>query len=332
MAVLSANALTLIDWAKRIDPDGNIPMIVELLAQTNEMLLDMAWIEGNLPTGHRTTVRTGLPAVYWRLLNQGVTPSKSTTAQVDETCGMLEAWSETDVQLARLGGNVAQLRLSEARAFLEAMNQEMQSTLIYGNGAASPEEFTGLAVRYSSLSAPNEQNVISAHGATAANQNSIWLVSWGEETVHGLFPKGSKAGLEHNDFGEETVEVTSGVGGSRMRAYRDQYVWHAGLCVKDWRHVVRICNIDTTTLLGNTPPDLIGLMEQAVETLPSRLGRPVFYMNRTVRRVLRTLARKAVAGGGGLTFENFEGRRIMMFDDIPVRTVDALLTTEAVVS
>jgi hypothetical protein len=334
MSVLSVNALTLIDWAKRVDPEGRIPVIVELLAQTNEMLLDMQWIEGNLPTGHRTTVRTGLPAVFWRLLNQGVTPSKSTTAQIDEACGMLEAWSEVDVALARLGGNVDQLRLSEARAFLEAMNQEMQSTVIYGNGSASPEEFTGLAARYSTLSSsvPVSQNVISASGATPSVQNSIWLVSWGEETVHGIFPKGSQAGLEHNDFDQQTVEVTAGVAGSRMRAYQDQYVWHAGIAVKDWRHVVRICNLETATLIGSSPQDLIGLMERAIETLPNRLGNPVFYMNRTVRRVLRSIARKAVAGGGGLTFDNYEGKRIMKFDEIPVRTVDALLTTEAVVT
>jgi len=60
MATLSSNALTLIDFAKRIDPDGKTPKIVELLAQTNEILDDMKFMEGNLPTGHRITVRTGL--------------------------------------------------------------------------------------------------------------------------------------------------------------------------------------------------------------------------------------------------------------------------------
>src|SRR5574343_52982 len=120
MAALSTGALTLADWAKRLDPDGKVPMIVELLEQTNDILTDMRWIEGNLPTGHRTTVRTGLPAVAWRLLNQGITPSKSTTAQIDEQCGMLEEWSEVDKHLALLNGNTAAFRLSEGLAFIEA--------------------------------------------------------------------------------------------------------------------------------------------------------------------------------------------------------------------
>src|SRR5947209_6300342 len=102
MATLSTSALTLIDWAKRKDPNGKVPMIVELLSQYNEILEDMLWKEGNLPTGHLTTVRVGLPTVTWRLLNQGVAPSKSLTAQIQEHAGNLEAWSEVDVDLAKL--------------------------------------------------------------------------------------------------------------------------------------------------------------------------------------------------------------------------------------
>jgi hypothetical protein len=106
-ATLATGALTLIDQAKRLDPDGKVPVIVELLSQTNEVLDDMLFREGNLPTGHRTTIRTGLPTVYWRMLNQGIPPSKSQTAQVDENAGMLEAWSEVDKDLALLNGNVS---------------------------------------------------------------------------------------------------------------------------------------------------------------------------------------------------------------------------------
>src|SRR5690606_9185016 len=105
MSVLGQYVLTLLDWAKRLDPSGKTAKIVELLAQTNEILADMLFLEGNLPTGHRTTVRTGLPAVYWRLLNMAVPSSKSQTAQITEGCGMLEAWSKVDVDLANLNGN-----------------------------------------------------------------------------------------------------------------------------------------------------------------------------------------------------------------------------------
>jgi hypothetical protein len=327
-ATLSTGALTLNDWAKRLDPDGKVPKIVELLSQTNEILLDAQFKEGNLPTGHRTTVRTGLPTVYWRMLNQGVPPSKSQTAQIDEQAGMLEAWSEVDKALAILNGNVNSFRLSESKAFLEAMNQEVAQTLIYGNSGLAPEEFTGLAPRYSLLSAGNGSNIVDG-GGTGSDNTSIWLVAWGEETVHGIFPKGSKAGLTHEDFGETTVEVTAGIAGNRMRALQERYVWQTGLVVKDWRYVIRIANIDASDLLGATPPDLVDFMEQADELIPNDLGTRVFYMNRRARRILRKIARTDVAAGGGLTYDNFAGKRVLMFGDVPIRRVDAILNTEA---
>jgi hypothetical protein len=330
-AAIGTGNLTLADWATRLDPNGTVADIVELLNQTNEMLEDMVWLEGNLPTGHRTTVRTGLPAVAWRLLNQGVVPSKSTTAQIDEQAGMLEAWSEVDKDLALLNGNINAFRLSEARPFIEAMNEEMQQTIIYGNGGLAPEEFTGLSVRYSLSTAPNGSNVIKAGGVDTDN-TSLWLVAWGDETVSGIFPKGSKAGLIHEDYGEVTVEMVAGLPGSRMRALQERWQWKAGIAVKDWRYVVRICNLDVSIMNAGVTVDIIALMEQAVETLPNRLGRRVFYANRTVRRYMRKFARTAVAGGGGLTYENVNGRPILSFGDVPIKTVDAILNTEALVA
>lgn len=329
-AAIGGSNMTMADWAKRQDPNGSIAAIIELLNQQNDILTDMVWREGNLPTGHRTTVRTGLPAVAWRLLNQGIVPSKSTTAQIDEQCGMLEAWSEVDKDLLLLNGNSAAFRLSEARAFIEAMNQEMTRVLFYGNGGVNPEQFSGLSVRYSSSAAPNGANIIKAGGVGADNA-SIWLICWGDETISGIFPKGSKVGLIHEDFGEQTIDMVAGLPGARMRGYQERFQWKPGLALKDWRYAVRICNIDISDTDAAGIKTIITNMETAVETPPNRLGKPVFYMNRTMRRLLRREARESVGSGGGLTYENFDGKRILMFGDIPVRLVDQLLNSEALV-
>jgi hypothetical protein len=333
MATLGANALTLADWAKRLDPDGKTPQIAELLSQSNQVLDDMIFMEGNLPTGHRTTIRTGLPTVAWRLLNQGVQPSKSTTAQVDEQCGMLEAYSEVDKDLAELNGNVSSFRLSEAGAFVESMNQEMASTLFYGNQGTAPEEFTGLAIRYSSLSATNGQNIITGSGAGADN-SSIWLVNWGPQTIHGIFPKGSKAGLMHEDLGLTTVEASAGIAGSRMRAYLDHWQWKCGLALKDWRYAVRIPNIDISNLVAkSSAADLIELMIKAIHRIPNlSMGKPVFYMNRTCFQMLDIQRRDDVISGGGLVYSDVDGKAVPLFRGIPVRICDALVENEAAVS
>ena len=342
-ATLGSTVATLADWAKRLDPDGKVPTIVELLSQTNDVLKDMLFKEGNLPTGERTTVRTGLPTVAWRLLNQGVATSKSTTAQIDEQAGMLEAWSEVDKDLAELNGNTAAFRLSEAQAFIEAMNQEMASTLIYGNSGTAPEEFLGFAPRYASLSATNAQNILNA-GGTGSDNTSVWLVCWGASTVHGVFPKGSKAGLVHDDMGLVTVETTAGVGGNRMRAYQDRWQWKNGLVLKDWRYAVRIANVDISDLIALTGTQattaatfLLKLMARAIDRVPSLgMGKPVFYANRTVMSHLRVAAMEksnnVLSISEGL---NQLGERIqngLNFLGIPVRMVDSLLETEAAVS
>ena len=333
MATLGSNVLTLADWAKRIDPDGKTPKIVELLSQTNELLNDMLWMEGNLPTGHRTTVRTGLPSVFWRLLNAGVQPSKSTSSQVDEGCGMLEAFSEVDCDLASLNGNESAFRLSEAQAFIEAMNQEMASTFFYGNAGLDPEEFNGLAVRYADLSATNAQNIISGTGSQSDN-SSVYLVVWGSQSIHGIFPKGSKAGLQHEDLGKDVVEVTAGVAGSRMLAYRDRWQWKCGVALKDWRYVVRIANIDISNLVAkSSAADLPELMIKAIHRIPNiNLGKACFYMNRTCFQMLDIQRRDDVISGGSLSYDVVDGKRVASFRGIPIRICDALTETEAQVS
>jgi hypothetical protein len=337
MATLSNTALTLADWAKRVDPEGRVPVVAELLAQSNEILEDALFMEGNMPTGHRVVIRTGLPAVYWRALNQGIPNSKSTTAQVDEACGILEARSEVDKDLAELNGNTAAFRLSEDQAFLEAMNQTQASTMFYGNPATDPKQYLGLAPRYGSISgAGNAQNILDA-GGSGSDNTSIYLVVWGDNTVFCPFPKGSKAGLMHEDLGEQTVYNADG---TRMQAMATRYQWKNGLVVKDWRYVVRICNIDVSDLMGQTGTQaataataIIKLMARALYRIPNiKMGRPAFYMNRTVHSGLSLAAldksQYVLKIEQGLT-EFGQPHSWLSFLGVPLRCVDVLLNTEA---
>jgi hypothetical protein len=335
MAVLSTGALTLADWAKRLDPDGKVPVVAELLSQSNEVLEDAVFAEGNLATGHRVTIRTGLPAVYWRSLNQGVPSSKATTAQVDEACGMLEAYSRVDKDLADLNGNTSQFRLSEDSAFLEAMNQAQAQTLFYGNPATDARQYLGLATRYGAISgASNSQNILNAIGTAGATNTSIWLVVWGDNTVFCPFPKGSKAGLSHEDSGQLTVYDGNG---NPYQAFQTHYQWKNGLVVKDWRYVVRIANISVTNLVANSSPaDLIALMSRALDRIPNlAAGRAAFYMNRTVYSFLRIQALNksnyALSVEKGLNQFGTPGNWLS-FEGVPLRRVDQLLTTETQIS
>ncbi|MEY2653431.1 MAG: Burkholderia phage vB BmuP [Pseudomonadota bacterium] len=327
MATLAITNPTLADVAKRTDPDGNIAGIVELMAAENSVLEDMTQMEGNLTTGHKTTVRTGLPTPTWRKMYQGVQPTKSTTAQITDTCGMLEAYAEVDKALADLNDNAPAFRLSEDAAHIEGMSQEHAQTVFYGNEGTEPEAFTGLSPRYNSLAAQNADNIVDAGGAGSDN-TSIWLAVWGPKTGFGIYPKGSRGGLQMSDKGQVTIENADGAGG-RMEGYRTHYRWDNGLVIRDWRYFARICNIDISDLntLANTK-NIITWMTMASERIRSTgAGRPVWYMNRTLREKLRLGIQEKIANN--LTWETVAGKRVMVFDDIVVKRTDALVNSEA---
>lgn len=335
MVTLASSNPTLLDLAKSTDPEGKIAAVVEILNETNEILADMSWQEGNLPTGHRTTIRSGLPAPTWRKLYGGVQPTKSTKVQVTDNTGMLEAYAEVDAALADLNGNKAEFRLSEDRAHIEGINQELAETLFYGNEGTEPEAFTGLAPRFNALtSSENSDNVIDGGGSSTDNA-SIWLIVWGPETIHGIVPKGSTAGLKVTDKGLVTIEDASGGSNTgRMEAYRTHYRWDAGLTVKDWRFIVRICNIDKSSLEAtvSTGANLPDLMFEALELVPNlSMGRAAFYMNRTVRTRLRQQTASGTSGST-LSFKQLGGIKVMDFQDVVIRRCDALAADEAEVT
>ncbi len=102
MSTLNTNGFsTLLDVAKRLDPNGKIARIVESLTVDCPLLEDMPWVEANGPDGHLITTRTSLPSLTWRKYNQGILPTKSSTAQFSEVCGMLDGTSKVDVKLAQ---------------------------------------------------------------------------------------------------------------------------------------------------------------------------------------------------------------------------------------
>lgn len=344
-ALLGGTALTYADWARRIDDDGKIATIINILSQTNEILDDALVVEGNLPTGHKTTIRTGLPSATWRLLNFGVNKTKSTTAQITDSCGMLECYSEVDKDLADLNGNTAEFRLSEDLAFLEGMNQQMAQTMIYGNVAVNPERFQGLSPRYNTVltaTAATAANVIDG-GGTGATNTSLWMICWGPNTNHLIFPKGKKAGLQHRDLGEWPL---SDANGNLYQGYRTHYKWDIGFCTRDWRYAVRLANLDVTLFSGGSAPNLINGLIRAVHRFPTTpngmsteqktdapdggqmsMGRMAIYANRIVRTYLDIQAVNKT--NVLLKLEQWEGKTITTFRGIPIRTVDAILSNEA---
>lgn len=316
---------TLADWAKFIDPDGKPATIIDLMTQANPVLKDAKWLEGNLPTGHMSTVLTGQPSITWRKLNRGVQPSKFTTVQVTDTCGLAEVHSRADEEIVELNGGTAKARLAEEKPYINAMNKEVNSGFYYFDTDVDPEKFLGLAARYPYSDAPN----VIDNGGSGSDTTSIWLVVWGEETSHMIFPKGSQAGIYHRDVGNgKSVLVNDDqTPAGQFLAYVSQYKWKPGLVVKDWRYIVRICNIETT---GSSNTFDHKKLIEAVNLIPDMQMsgvRPVIYCNRTIKTQMDI----AAADSGNRMFNEIKdafGQSITSFRGIPIRQDDNILDTE----
>lgn len=333
MATVGNGNLTYLDLQRRMDPNGAPSVIIEQLSQENEILQDMVLVECNSGVNHVTTVRAGQPAGTWRQINKGVPNDKSQTKQVSDSVGMLESYSEVDKKLVQLSKNPARVRASEDESFVESFNQTMATTLIYGDTDSDPEKFMGLTPRFATpadTKTASGYNMING-GGSGSDNTSIWLVVWGDRTVHALFPEGSEitGGFVMEDKGQVTLQDADG---NQFEGYRTHFEWNLGFTVRDWRYVVRICNIDVVALVTtSSAANLTRLMIQAVERIQSvSSGRAVWYVNRTVRTYLRTqiLEKSNV----NLTFENVAGKRVMMHDGIPVRLCEAIINAESTVS
>jgi len=337
MATIGTSALTLGDIAKRMDGDlDKIAAVVEVLSSQNDILTVLPYKEGNTTTGHRTTLRSGLPTVGTRRINQGVTPSKSTTKQVDESVMLLESYSEIDVETLRLGGKESEIRASEDVAAIEAMNQYVATSLFYGNPANDIDSFLGLTPRYASLSGEHGNQIFDAGGAGTDN-TSVWLVGMGDKGLHGIYPKGTKAGIERVDLGEQYIQEN----GTRRTAKVTKFVWHNGIAVKDYRHIMRIANIDVSNLetfgsSSDTSANLLRFMIKALNRVPGNpesksYGLKYFFLvNETTKTWADIMRTEKANGAFGL--KEIDGIEFTTFRGVPVLKCDAITVAESQVS
>jgi hypothetical protein len=326
---LTATYLTLLDWAKREKPGGGIDEVIEVLASSNPILADASVMEGNLPTGHRSTQRTTQPAGSWRLLNYGVAPEKSTTKQITDNVGILEAYSKLDVDIALLNGNEAAFRASEDNAFIAGLNNTAATAIFYGNQGTDPEQLHGLAPRYNSTSGEYGSQIVDAGGGSDDDETSIWLVTWGPQTCSLIFPKGSKAGLQSEDLGKQLVTDSNGL---MYTAYVTKFQWKLGLCLRDYRYVIRIANIHLDDLVSDASsgPDLIEKMIDAYYSRPTvdlgNMGKTFVYCNKTIAKYLHKQAMNRT--NVNLTIDQSAGKPVVSFLDAPIHVCDNILSTE----
>jgi hypothetical protein len=322
--------------------------MANMVSQVNSIMQDMPMKVCNSDDGqtYTSTALVGNPSPSIRRINEGIDPTKSDFAQSKDACAVWENMSQVDEMLTK-GRNSKIVRLEQAPGIIEGFQQSLTSDLLYTNtnGSIAGSSFKGLTSRYNSGTGSVKDSVISC-GGTGNDNTSVWLVCWGENTVFGIHPEGTSMGLDHEDRGKQMLEDPNG---KKYFGYVDTWRQYAGMHVKDWRYVKRICNIDVSDLKNASGTQaittanvnlLINRMREAIDSIPSQgMGRYVFYAH----RVAVSAMRKQCAITKSPDFTNYVQSYEQVtplspgaiasnrnaFAGIPIGIVDQLLLTES---
>lgn len=324
MATLTS-AYSLIEQAKRINPDGTQAQIAEVLnRKMGNILAEAPWMPSNDVWTNKTTCRGSLPTGSRRKLNQRISQSVSRTTEVMDVIEQLEDYCDVDVALVDSMPSPAMFRAGEVDAFIEGLGQTIVSDILYANANADPDSMHGFAPRLGTL---DGRFCIDSSG-TGSDVTSIFICTWGQATAHLIYPKNMAAnlGIQHTDKGQVTSETSSGL----IEVYRDHFVIRCGLVVRNPRAIGRLANIETSGS-SNTfdEDDLITLLNN-METGPGTR----IYCNETILTQMQIRAKDKAnihytPGNMALS-----GEPPMYFQGVPIRPIarEILLNTETAIS
>lgn len=331
MAIKGVGYVTLADVAKKGDK------VAEVLTLKNPMLKDIPYTQMNEGTIHKESIRSFLPKPVYRKANQAIAAQKSGIEERTFSAAHFESRSQMDAKVAERGGKerVGINRWNQAQGHIQGMANEHANLAIYGSPAGEGNKDVGfMDIYYTVNSAVETSKQVVDAGGVGADNTSILMVNWGPQSIFGVYPAGTNAGLKRTDYsaGGKLVQLqgldAAGNTGT-FYGYDEIFELDHGLVVKDWRQASRIANIDVSNLIANTSAaDLIDQLITASYKLDDPMG-AIIYMNRTVHAILHKQVRSDVSTGGGLTFMNYGGEQILSFNGMPIRIADSLLNTEA---
>lgn len=321
MSTLTPTGLTLVEVAKRLNPDGTQGRIAEVLAEKNDILMDIPFMAANDTFTNKTIRRSKEPAGQFRKLNEGISKGFSKTTVKWDVIGLLESEGQHDVEVIDNMPNPKEARNDENVSHINGMGKTMATTLMYGSTVTTPEKFNGLSVRLDSLS----DTTVQGASGTGSDLTSIFIVDWGPDTCHGIYPKNSVAGLDKMNLGVQIVQDGSS---NDYRAYVDWFTWRMGLAVKNPLSIGRVANIESAGASNLFDEDLlIKVIVQMTQGPGTRI-----YVNRTVMAQMWIRLKDK----SNVHFTRLDGLDAggapMAFNGIPIRQVDKILDTESAVA
>jgi len=331
---MAANSISQVNYASimtNYHKDGETLLRqINSLTEVNDMLADAPVREANSIDSDQVSRVTVLPQPYWHKLGEGLTATVGHIQQGTEAIGMLRNQYRGNVEIVDKQANPSAYMERQETTYLEGMNQEIQNTMVYGDSGTAPEEFNGLDVRYGSIAAGS---VFNNGGSDSGNMTSVWLIQWDEYDCCTIFPKGSQGGLRRVPKGIhmfDTVDDAQGtVGSTKAKAefYVTNFEWDTGMCIQDTRRVKRVANVHKTR--GNANQIDIDVLIEARNNFKTS-GTVYLYAPLEVKTQIQILAKDK--GNVHYPPDMPFGKPVPYLLDMPIRQVDAIVTTETTVS
>jgi hypothetical protein len=323
---------TMVDIANEY-ADGDLLHIANTLARTHEILADAPYQEANQLFSHKGSQDATLPSPGFRAFNEGVANSTAKSRPVIDGLAIAEDYAEVDYEEYRIQPKKEEWRQRKDSKHIAGMGNTIANEIFYGSIAANPKGFNGVATRFAlSTTRPNGDTSwpfnVQLNGGSGADTTSIWVIEWDPDECTLLYPRGSKAGIEFEDLGKVTKEVSS----TKYEVLRSHFLWKCGIFISDDSRCQRIANIESAgsdnlfnedlliAAINNTPGG--GMNKQATR----------IYVNRTIKTQMQIrlkdksnvhFTRDQGLDGGG---------PVLSFDGIPIRLCDSILITETAIS
>ena len=134
------------------------------------------------------------------------------------------------------------VRSDEDIAHLKGLSESAASYFFYGDKTVTPGAFDGLATRRNALALEGVYNMA---GSDASNNTSLYLVTWGKDYTHMIYPRGSKIGISKEDFGLQVISDPNNAG-SFLPMWISWFYFDLGVVTRFPRGLSRVVNIDPT--------------------------------------------------------------------------------------
>ena len=325
---------TLLERAKRSADGKKILPILDVMDQRGvpDFLRDVPYFPANQGLKHRIIRTTSRPASTRRSFYGGVSRTITTTQVEYENVVLFEQRSEIDEDALDTIENPKEARRQEDEGHIAGIMEDFVNAVFNDAGTSGGAEYiNGFKARLATLSYPGHSTTavpfVWDNGASAT-RTSLYIVQWGSQACHCLYPsgigaaRGSMFGIEARNKGKEKITESSG-SLAVYYGYVSQFKKWGGLAINDYRKISRVANINASAGGDNDLDEDILIRALNHGHFDPRATR--IYVNPYLKSQIDIRAKDK--GNVQWDIANVFGKPVPTFWNIPIRVIDETIIT-----